>query len=120
MPITKFQFAQDVLQSVYDLCKVVYGVKNKEEIQRIFGVNFEKLDEIVRKVVNALPDELFMQDNKARIKEIEQILAKEFIFFEVQERTDDPQYANDLENFILLFARDMHLKLQSWKEGQMK
>lgn len=120
MPITKYQFAKDVLQSVYDLCKVVYGIDKKEEVQRIFGISFQKLDEIVRKVVNALPDELFMQENKARIKEIEQILAKEFIFFEVQERIDDPQYTNDLENFILLFARDMHTKLQAWKEGQVK
>jgi hypothetical protein len=118
--ITKRQFARDVLHIIQELCRVIYNLETTKDIERIFGISGEQLETVINKIVNALPDDLFTEENKSRIKEIEQILAKEFIFFQVQERVDDPAYQTDLANFILIFSKDIHTKLQLWKEEQLK
>lgn len=117
MQITKRQFAHDVLHIIYELCRLIYNLKSSDDVENVFSAPRQQVETIISKIVNALPDDLFSQSNAHRIKDLEQILAKEFIFFQVQEKVDDSQYQTDLANFIMLFSRDIHNKLQLSTEG---
>lgn len=111
MQVSQQQFAQNVMHIVYQICKMVYNVHSEDDIQRIFGASKEEIENIVARTVNALPNNVFDQATKGKIKELEEIMAKEFIFFQIQEKISDPQYQNDLANFILLLARDIKKRI---------
>ena len=44
-------------------------------------------------------------------EEIKTICAREFIFFQTQEKYSDPQYEVNLKNFIRIFIRDLQRKM---------
>lgn len=113
MQVTQQQFAEDVMHIVYQICKMVYNVHSDDDIERIFGTSRNQIENILTRTVSALPSKAFEQSSKNKIKELEEILAKEFIFFQIQEKVNDPQYQNDLANFILLLSRDLNKRLGS-------
>lgn len=113
MEVTQQQFAKDVIRKIFELCKMIYNLHSDDEIEAVFGASREQIENIVARTVNAMPVKMFNQATKSKIQELEEILAKEFIFFQVQEKINDPQYQNDLANFILLFSRDINNRLGS-------
>src|SRR5579863_8911924 len=105
MQITRRQFAQDVLLIIHEVCRVIYNLRSNQDVERVFGIAEEKLESTINTIVDSLPEELFNQENHKKIKNLEQIFAKEFIFFQIQEAANDPGYQHDLANFIALFSK---------------
>ncbi|TAK78478.1 MAG: hypothetical protein EPO11_01245 [Gammaproteobacteria bacterium] len=50
------------------------------------------------------------------MEEIKNICAREFIFFQVQEKGNEKHYQEDLTKFIEIFKRDMEQRIKA-KEG---
>jgi len=113
MPDNRLAFSNDVIRVVYDVCKLVFSLQSDHEIKKIFGIDNEKLETIVRRIIDALPENMFNGGGDSRLlDEIKNICAREFIFFQVQERCDDPRYQEDLSKFILIFTRDIQRRIE--------
>jgi len=113
MQMQKLEFSKDVLRVVYDVCKTVFNLKSDQEIKKIFGMDNDKLEMIVQRITDALPENIFNGGGDVRLQEeIKNICAREFIFFQVQERCDDPRYQDDLMNFIHIFTRDIQRRIE--------
>ncbi len=102
----KLSFSQEVLDIVRNICETVFNMNNDAEISELFGIDKKQMEEAILAIVQSLPDRLFASGNPQILEEIKYIIAREYIFFQVQER-DDPEYKNDLQNFIRIFSRDM-------------
>lgn len=105
----KSEFTHDVLRIVTDLCKLVFNLNPGQGVEHVFGTTHEQLENVIQKIVQSLPTNIFELPAK-RLEEIKSIFAKEFIFFQVQEKLNDPNYENDLSNFIYAFSRDIQAK----------
>jgi hypothetical protein len=91
---------------VYDLCQLLFNLKSDKEVENIFLIPNQELENVIKKIIASFPDIIFEQ-NAEKLEEIKNIFAKEFIFFQVQERLDDPQYQDDLVKFTYIFSRDI-------------
>jgi hypothetical protein len=111
MQDNRLAFSNDVVQVVYDVCKMLFNLKTDKEIKKIFGIDNEKLTAIVRRVIDGLPENIFNGDTRL-LDEVKNICAREFIFFQVQERCDDPAYQEDLSKFIHIFSRDIQRRIE--------
>lgn len=108
----KAVFSSGVGNVVRETCKIAFN----GDVGKIFGITNTQLDEIINRVIDALPDSIFKHSNLSMLEEIKYICAREFIFFQVQERCDDPRYQDDLKAFIHVFAKDIEKRLN----GQSK
>lgn len=111
MHARKIEFSSDVVRIIRDLCKVVFNISNAEQMENIFGITDEQMEIVIQRIVNALPERAFQTGNKKKLREIKDIVAREFIFFQLQERWKDPSYEIDLANFIRTFTRDMESRI---------
>ena len=102
----KLAFYKDVIQIVYQVCRMIFNAQ-PYEISKVFGISSEQMEGVVRDIVDAIPDRIFSDANSQGLEEIKSICAREFIFFQVQEKWDDPRYQDDLRTFIAIFTRDI-------------
>lgn len=114
----KLAFSSDVLRLIKQLGKVIFDVTASQEIENIFGLTKEQLKIVVHKIVNALPDICFAQDNTNKMEALKTIVAREFIFFQVQEKWNDPHYQTDLANFIRTFSKDIEQEFLGIRHGE--
>ncbi len=120
MQISRDQFAEDTMHIINEVCRLIYGLRSSEDIEKVFGISMAELMQTLNTIVAQLPEEMFDQKSLQNIKDLEQIFAKEFIFFQIQENAVNPTYQRDLNNFVSIFSRDIHIKLQSWQEEKFK
>lgn len=107
----KRSFSTDVCCAVRDTCKMAFNLQNDNDLVRIFGMTSAQLEEIIAKIIDSLPDAIFQHNYPPELEEIKCICAREFIFFQVQERLDDPRYQQDLNAFIHVFKRDIEKRM---------
>lgn len=107
----KRSFSTDVCCAVRDTCKMAFNLQNDNDLVRIFGMTSAQLEEIIAKIIDSLPDAIFQHTYPPELEEIKCICAREFIFFQVQERLDDPRYQQDLNAFIHVFKRDIEKRM---------
>ncbi len=123
MDAKRVKFANDVMHIVLNLSEMVFNIKNDDQLKGVFGVNQEQLETVISKIIAGLPERVF-EKNRHLEDEIKNICAREFIFFQVQERWNSPQYQEDLSNFIHIFSRDIQQKFdvnkEKYKSTQMK
>lgn len=103
----RITFTEDIVRTVKQLCKVTFNVTSTEELSSVFGLSNSQLKMVIKKIVDALPDIFFEKSYFKKKEQLKAIVAREFIFFQVQERWDDPQYQANLANFIRAFSRDI-------------
>lgn len=115
----KLAFSKGVIDAVKRVCKTVFNLHTDDDVVRMFGINEMQMEEVINKVVDSLPDTVFEQLNPQLLDEIKYITAREYIFFQVQEKWDDPQYKEDLERFIHVFSRDIQRRISSNQKFQM-
>jgi len=109
MQARKLEFSNDVIRLVDDLCNLVFNATTDHDVEKIFSITHKQLEQIIREIIDAIPDCIFEQTPQ-KLDEIKNIFAKEFIFFQVQEKLNDPHYSDDLSDFIKIFARDIQKK----------
>lgn len=109
MPVNKLDFANDVLRIVLGVGKVAFNLTSDQDIENVFGMNNDKMKAVIQKVTRSLPESVF-NETASRLEEIKNIFAREFIFFQVQEKGDASHYQQDLSHFIYIFSRDIQQK----------
>lgn len=109
MQAQKLEFSNDVIRLVHDLCKLVFNTTTDHDVENIFGIKHVQLEHIITSIVEEMPDCIFEQVPQ-KLNDIKNIFAKEFIFFQVQEKLNDPHYLEDLSDFIKIFSRDIQKK----------
>lgn len=116
MQSRKLKFANHLIVLIKEIGKLAFDMKSENDMERVFGFNQARLTTILKQVAEGLPDALFEAADDQLLKEIETICAREFIFFQVQEKVDKPEYQNNLLRFIQVFSRDIDQRLKI-KEG---
>lgn len=115
----KLVFSKGVIEAVRRVCKTVFNLHNDTDVVRMFGINEVQMEEVIHKIIDSLPDTFFVQVNSQLLEELKYITAREYIFFQVQEKWDDPQYKEDLEKFIHVFSRDIQRRIGSHQKFQV-
>lgn len=106
MQPSKLDFSNDVMRIVYKVCQLAFNLHSEQDIQRVFGMTYKEMEAVIQQIAAAMPDAIFHLSAQ-RLEEIKNICAREFVFFQVQEKCDDPQYQHDLTSFIQFFTRDI-------------
>jgi hypothetical protein len=114
----KLEFSHDVTHIVCDMCKLVYNLNSANEINKVLGVTRDEAKAIIGKIIDALPDSIFERAYPKLLDDIKNICAREFIFFQIQEKCNDPRYQDDLKMFIHVFSRDIQKRINSQAEYQ--
>lgn len=107
----KLETADQVVRIIRELCRLVFNVTSEAGIEKLFGLTQKQLEAGIREIVDALPDRVFQPDYRRRLEELKTICAREFIFFQVQEKVGDPNYKKDLANFVAVFSKDIEKKV---------
>lgn len=107
MDAERLAFSDEVIRKIKQLAKVIFNATSSVQLESMFGVTQEQLNIIIRKIVIALPDIFFENSYAKKREELKNICAREFIFFQMQEKWSDPHYQADLANFIRIFTRDI-------------
>lgn len=105
----KLALVKDVMRTIRNLCKVVFNAGSDAQMENIFGISNKEMEAAIKKIVDALPDKLF-EGNRPKLEDLKTICAREYIFFQVQEK-DDKDYKEDLDNFIKIFSRDIETRI---------
>lgn len=113
-------FSNDIIRIIHELCGVVFNITANEKLHDLFGISNEQTVLVVNRLVAALPSELFVNHDASLKEEIKNICAREFIFFQVQEKWNDPQYQQNLENFIHIFSKDIQQKINIYKKHESR
>jgi hypothetical protein len=116
----KLVFANEVLGIVQEMLKNVFNLHSDAEIEHSFGISVQQMEEAIRQIIDSLPDIVFEKANSVVLEEIKYIAARDYIFFQIQEKWNDPRYKKDLNNFIQIFSRDIMDKLDMRQQFQIK
>src|SRR3990167_3919271 len=92
----KLMFADEVLHIVRHLYKVIFNINSTLQIEKMFGMTDVELANAIRKISMQLPNCFFEPAHRKKLDEIKIICAREFIFFQVQEDSQNPHYQDDL------------------------
>lgn len=114
----KLEFSKEVVNVIRDMCQSVFNAHSDEEMVRIFGVTSEQMKTVVSRTIDALPDAIFTQQNSRILEEIKYICAREYIFFQVQEKWNDLHYQENLNRFIQIFSRDINHRIHLQQKSQ--
>lgn len=106
----RLELSRDVIRTIRDLCKLIFNISSDAQLESIFGVSGKQMDNAIQRIINALPDRLFDPANRRKLQEVKTICAREYIFFQVQEK-DSKEYKEDLENFVKVFSRDIEKRI---------
>ena len=118
MNTRKIEFTNDVVSIVCNICTTLFNVTSDDQLCNVFGLTRTQMEEVLNRLVDTLPDGIF--NHTALTEEIKNILAREFIFFQVQERWNDAHYQDDLTNFISIFSRDIKQRIETYKTQQLR
>jgi len=109
----KQECSHDITHIVCDMCKLVFNLNSSNDIKNVMGMTREQMELVIKKIIDALPDSIFERAYPKLLEEIKNICAREFIFFQVQEKCNDPCYQDDLKMFIHVFARDIQQRVNA-------
>ncbi len=115
MASQKIEFSNDVIRIVRDICTMAFNISSDEQLEKIFGLTQKEMEKTIEKIIAALPDPIFDDLYPRLLDEMKNICAREFIFFQVQEKCSDAHYEEDLSNFICVFCRDIQKRLDAHK-----
>lgn len=102
---------KDVVRIIHEISKVIFRVNTEEELKDVFGINEQQLEAVVGEIIAAQPERFFLPGMRHKLEEIKAICAREFIFFQVQEKYNTEQYKANLKNFIRILVRDLERKM---------
>ncbi|MBU0743960.1 MAG: hypothetical protein KKE11_01120 [Gammaproteobacteria bacterium] len=102
MNTRKEKFAKDLFYYVSDISQnhLSDHESRDSKFSNVMGVCQKDLWMIIRKIVTALPDYIFLKQLSELHNEVLEYVAREYILFQCQENIDDPSFANNLANFI--------------------
>lgn len=111
MDAKKLAFSDEVLHLIRQLCNMIFNVVSKEQMESLFNMTSEQLKIVIRKLISVLPDVYFDKNFHGKLEILKTVMAREFIFFQIQEKWMDPNYQHNLANFIRIFLRDIEREL---------
>ncbi|GEM_PF-2042152 len=120
MEAKKLAFADDVTHTVCDLCEVVFNIKSDAQFKGVMGMTHDQMETVIRKVIDALPDHILDKLYPNVIEDIRNICAREFLFFQVQEKGNEAHYEEDLQKFMDIFSRDIQQRIDTYKGYKAK
>lgn len=106
MKMQRQQFTDEVVDAIHHILKIVFNAKSQQDIQNVVGMNDNQMTAAVNQLSDKLPETVFNQPQQ-KLEELKNICAREFVFFQVQEKPAEASYQRDLANFITIFCRDI-------------
>ena len=81
-----------------------------ESIQRVLNMSEEDAQDLISKVVFALPDRYFYNENPAMLDDMLLFISKNIVLFQAEENTDDANYGMHLIDFISRLTHDLEAR----------
>jgi|GEM_PF-5425204 len=95
------QFANELFKYILDICqKQLSDHESQTQLVDVLGIEQQDLLIILKKIVVALPDYIFLDQLPDIYSEVLEYITKEYILFQSQENIKDPYFSDDLINFI--------------------
>jgi pyrroloquinoline quinone (PQQ) biosynthesis protein C len=116
----KLTFSREMLDTVREICKTVFNLQTDVDVVNMFGISESQMEKVIAQIVDSLPDKLFEEFTPSLQDEIKYISAREYIFFQVQEKWDDLHYQENLKNFIHVYSRDIQHRINSYLQKMTK
>jgi hypothetical protein len=102
----KREYAKEVYNAVFEACSVMTGDK-VTPIASVLKINANQAQDIINKILIALPDQFFYLASKTQLSDILFFIAKDYMFFQAQEDIESEDYAYNLINFITHLTSDI-------------
>ena len=102
MNARKEKFVTDIFDYIANICQNQpsdYEVAD-DRVFDVLGIGKKDLKTILKKIVVALPDYIFLSQLPNIYDEVLEYLTKEYILFQCQEDINSPDFVNNLINFI--------------------
>lgn len=112
MSPSKKEFSQSVTTNICRLSRLLFNANSDENLLIIFRLDKSAIELTIQKIVDHFPNDYFNSLSANQLREMESILAKEFIFFQVQEKDNEKKYQNHLLHFSEVFVRDMQKRFK--------
>lgn len=100
MHIKKEKFAEKINNYVINVCNQLSDCRVENKIFDVLGINKKDLKLILRKIINALPEYIYIQEYSELYNKLFEHLAREYILFQAAEKIDDQFFIDNLSNFI--------------------
>lgn len=95
------KFVEEAFDYISNICEnTLSNSKTNDRILDVLGIYKKDLHIILKKIVVALPDYIFLKQLAYIYREVMEYLSREYIFFQCQEDIESPYFANNLTNFI--------------------
>jgi len=95
------KFIKEWSDYISDICQnTLSDNKTHDNVLDVLGIYKKDLSTILKKIVVALPDYIFLKQLPDIYGEVIEYLTREYIFFQCQEDIEKPYFANNLANFI--------------------
>ncbi|ARB93740.1 hypothetical protein [Legionella longbeachae] len=106
----KKQYANGVLNLLNLMCQKATENKKNVAIEEVLHISKNDANEIVKKVIIALPDSYFYNANSIMLYDMLGFISKNIFFFQAQENINDENYAYHLIGFINSLIRDISVR----------
>jgi hypothetical protein len=101
MDNTRKEFVEEASEYISNICQnTLSDSKNHDRVLDVLGIYKKDLHIILKKIVVALPDYIFLKQLPDIYSEVMEYLSREYILFQCQEDIESPYFANNLANFI--------------------
>lgn len=108
----KKQYVKEVHELTEKACRAM-SENRKGGIPVVLKISTDDSEELISKIITALPDRQFYQATPAKLYDILAFIAKNYILFQVQEDIEDDNYANNLIAFLSSLSRNIDEKYYS-------
>lgn len=105
-------YAKEVFQLVKRGCSQVTKDRRKA-IELALHLSEENLQEIIKKIMIALPDVFFYRAKPVILYDMLCFISKHIILFQVQEDLKEEHYVTHLFNFIQVLSKGIHVRYYS-------
>ena len=98
----------DLVKRLPYLVKKIGGeLAGQDEYQFVLGISRTEANELLKKIVNALPMSIINTVDHHELNAIKNFILKEFILFQCQENIHEQYYPQLFSNFILVTNQEL-------------
>lgn len=119
MRSTKPSLVEAIMKMIKRIAELAFNARTDAQLKKIFSLNEAEIKATIEHLLDAVPEQFILHLSVAQKNEFVNICAREFVFFQVQEKINSARYHTVLQQFIALFSRDIQSRLNQKNKHAM-
>lgn len=107
MYVSRRMIYEDMAKRLSYMVKMISESAGQDECQYVLGISRTEANELLKKIVNALPMSIINTIDQHELNAIKNFILKEFILFQCQESVQEQHYPQLFSNFILVTIQEL-------------